>query len=56
MRIAMACKKCQGETEGYKCDVCGAEAKEHDSAHKCGGEHCMPKCKACNEAEAKCVC
>ena len=52
----MSCKKCGGETEGHKCDVCGAESKEHDPQHKCGGEHCMPKCKACSEAEAKCTC
>jgi len=52
----MSCKKCGGETEDFKCDMCGAEAKEHDDAHKCGGDHCMPKCKACSEAETKCSC
>jgi hypothetical protein len=24
--------------------------------HKCGGEHCMPKCKSCGEAQVKCTC
>lgn len=52
----MACKTCGGETDGFKCDMCGAEAAEHDGAHSCGADHCMPKCKACNEAEAKCSC
>jgi len=52
----MSCKKCGKDTDGYKCDTCGAESKEHDDKHSCGGEHCMQKCKACNEAEAKCAC
>lgn len=52
----MGCKKCGGATEGFKCDMCGTEAAEHDDKHSCGGEHCMSKCKACNEAEAKCIC
>ena len=50
------CVKCGKEVDGYKCDMCGAEAKEHDAMHGCGGEHCMPKCKGCNEAEVKCSC
>ena len=50
------CKKCTGETEGFKCDVCSVEAATHDPKHKHGAEHCMPKCKECNEAEAKCTC
>lgn len=52
----MACKKCGGETSGFKCDMCGVEAATHDDAHVCGGEHCMPKCVGCSEAEAKCAC
>jgi len=52
----MSCKTCEGDTEGYKCDVCGAEAEEHDNEHSCGGEHCMPKCKACGKAEVGCSC
>jgi len=50
------CTKCGKETEGYRCDVCGAESAEHDNNHKCGSDHCMPKCKACNEAQSKCSC
>lgn len=52
----MSCKKCEGDTDGFKCGRCGAEAKEHDDKHKCGGEHCMPKCATCKEAEAKRAC
>lgn len=50
------CKKCHGRTEGYKCDLCGATAEEHDPEHSCGGEHCMPKCMGCQEAEELCTC
>lgn len=52
----MSCKTCGGATEGYKCDMCGAEAKEHDANHTCGGDHCMPKCAACAKAETQCSC
>ena len=52
----MNCKKCGGPTEGYKCDVCGEESEAHVESHKCGGAHCMPKCAACGQAEAKCTC
>jgi len=50
------CTKCNGETEGWKCDICGSEAVGHIEDHKCGGDHCMPKCKACGEAQLKCSC
>lgn len=50
------CVKCGKETEGFKCDMCGAESEVHDQAHKCGGEHCTPKCKSCGEAQVKCTC
>lgn len=50
------CVKCGKDTSGYKCDVCGAEAEEHDANHECGAEHCMPKCVGCSEAQVKCSC
>lgn len=50
------CIKCGGPTEGFKCDMCGAELKVHMEDHKCGCEHCMPKCKGCGEAQVKCTC
>jgi hypothetical protein len=52
----MGCKTCGGDSQGFKCDMCGAEAAEHDAEHACGGDHCMAKCAGCNEAEAKCSC
>ena len=50
------CKKCGGQTTGFKCELCGAEADEHHESHSCGGEHCIPKCVGCGEAESKCTC
>lgn len=50
------CSKCGGDTSGYKCDMCDAEAAEHDSNHACGADHCMPKCTGCNQAASKCSC
>lgn len=50
------CKTCGKETDGYKCDICGAVSAAHDEHHTHGGEHCMVRCKACGEAEVKCTC
>jgi RecJ-like exonuclease len=50
------CSKCSGDTEGYKCDMCGTESTTHDAQHACGGDHCMPKCQGCSEAHVKCTC
>ena len=50
------CTKCGGPTEGYKCDLCGAESAVHVETHRCGGPHCMPKCERCEEAEVLCTC
>jgi len=52
----MNCKKCEGPTSGYKCDICGEESVAHVETHTHGGAHCMPKCTGCNEAEVKCSC
>lgn len=54
--MASKCKTCNGKTAGFKCDICGVEAKKHDQNHGCGGEHCMPKCAGCDEAEVNCSC
>ena len=52
----MNCKKCEGPTDGYKCDMCGEESLARVETHACGGSHCVPKCKKCSEAESKCTC
>ncbi len=53
---APTCTTCGGDTEGYKCELCTAESRGHDPEHECGGEHCLPKCKECNEAQTQCAC
>lgn len=53
---APLCTKCGQHTAGFKCDMCGAQSDEHDDKHPCGGDHCVAKCVACNEAETKCTC
>jgi len=50
------CKKCGEETNGFRCDICGAESLKHSVSHACGGEHCVPKCTGCGEAETICDC
>jgi hypothetical protein len=50
------CTTCGKGTQGYKCVECGVEGNAHDPAHACGAEKHMPKCAACNEAQAKCTC
>lgn len=50
------CSHCGGGTAGYKCNMCGEELAEHDASHGCGGDHCMSKCAACNQAQAECSC
>lgn len=55
----LKCKNCGMAADSpmsHKCDTCGAEAKEHDEKHECGGEHCVVKCSGCKEAETKCSC
>lgn len=58
------CVKCGMATEGYKCNVDGAESATHDAnhgkddptGHPKGDWHCMPKCSGCQQAEVNCTC
>ena len=50
------CQTCNGNTAGFKCEVCGEEATSHDNGHSCGAESCRPKCEGCSQADTKCVC
>lgn len=64
----MQCIKCGQDTQGYKCNICGAESSEHDDKHGLsddgrpkadhprGAEHCMSKCVGCGQAEVNCPC
>ena len=50
------CKTCGGATKGFKCDICGSISDAHVETHRCGGEHCVPMCAECEQAETKCEC
>ncbi len=50
------CAKCAGPAEGYRCDMCGEESAVFKENHSCGAHHWMPKCTACGQAEANCIC
>lgn len=54
----MKCPKCSGETEGWKCAICGAESATHDPNHKHeeSDRYCTMKCKACQKADVLCTC
>ncbi len=55
----ITCQKCGAATDSpmaYKCDICGAESKEHDLNHSCGGEHCVVKYSGCKKSETQCSC
>jgi hypothetical protein len=52
------CPKCGGETSGWKCAICGSEAKEHDANHIHAGSdrYCTMRCAACGQADVLCAC
>ena len=54
----MQCPKCQGETRGWKCAICGSESTEHDEKHKHADSdrYCTMKCKTCGLADVHCAC
>lgn len=54
----MQCPKCSGETDGWKCAICGSESAQHDDNHKHAGSdrYCTMKCKACSQADVHCTC
>ena len=55
-KLMKKCKKCGMKADGYKCELCGVESKNHDPNHVCGGAHCVLKCSGCGQAETKCTC
>lgn len=56
----MKCPKCNGETDGWKCAICGEEASEHDPNHTHvegdQGRYCTLMCKGCAKADVHCDC
>jgi hypothetical protein len=56
--VTLMCAKCGGPADGWKCAVCGSEAREHDRAHMHVGSdrYCTLKCGACGQADVLCTC
>jgi RecJ-like exonuclease len=56
--MELKCAKCGGDTDGFKCSICGAEAREEVLEHKHPESErpMMPKCKACGQADINCTC
>lgn len=54
----MDCPKCGGETDGWKCAICGEEAEEHDPSHRHAGSdrYCTLKCAGCGKPDVHCTC
>ncbi len=52
----MECAKCNGSAVGFKCDVCDEEMAEPNAAHRCGINHCLPKCAGCGKVQTQCDC
>jgi hypothetical protein len=52
------CAKCGEATDGWKCAICGAVAREHDPRHLHVGSdrYCTLKCAACGHADVHCTC
>jgi recombinational DNA repair protein RecR len=52
------CAKCGGAADGWKCAICGSEAREHDAGHLHVGSdrYCTLKCAGCSQADVLCTC
>lgn len=54
----LACAKCGGAADGWKCAICGSVAREHDPRHLHAGSdrYCTIRCERCDEADVHCTC
>lgn len=52
------CAKCGGDTDGWKCAICGSIARKHDAGHLHAGSdrYCTLRCARCQEADVHCTC
>ena len=57
-RVSLLCAKCGGAADGWKCAICGSEAREHDPNHQHIGSdrYCTLKCGRCGRADVLCTC
>ena len=54
----LMCAKCGGPTDGWRCGICGAVAREHDASHLHAGSdrYCTLRCARCGQADVHCTC
>lgn len=52
------CAKCGGESDGWKCAICGALSATHNPnhIHQESDRYCTIRCAACGEADVLCTC
>jgi hypothetical protein len=55
---ALLCAKCGGDTDGWKCAICGAEDTSHapDHLHVGSNRYCTLRCARCGQADVHCTC
>jgi len=55
---AIPCAKCGGQTDGWKCAICGSVAGEHDEHRRHSGSdrYCTLRCAGCQQADVHCTC
>ncbi len=54
----LLCAKCGGAADGWKCAICGTEARNHDTQHLHVGSdrYCTLRCARCAQADVHCTC
>jgi hypothetical protein len=54
----LLCARCGEAADGWKCAICGAEAREHDPGHLHVGSdrYCTLRCAGCGHADVLCTC
>ena len=54
----LLCARCGGPADGWKCAICGAEARKHDQRHLHVGSdrYCTLRCAKCGLADVYCTC
>jgi hypothetical protein len=58
VQTAVACPRCGGATDGWKCAICGSESTVHNPNHQHAGSdrYCTLMCAACERADVLCTC
>jgi hypothetical protein len=54
----LLCARCGAVADGWKCAICGSEARAHDPRHLHVGSdrYCTLKCGSCGQADVQCTC